>query len=543
MAAIDSSGTLVFQGGTVLTCDPAGPVTDAVAVSEGRVVAIGGAARALAVAAERVVDLGGRSLVPGFRDGHVHPLHGGDGLLGPPVLGARSVDELLERVRTWAGEHPDLSAVTGAGYDPPLAPGGHFDAAWLDRAVADRPVVLTATDGHACWANSAALAAAGIDSGTPDPDRGRIVRRPDGSPLGTLLEDAMRLVDPVRPEPTRAWLAEGTRRGLAELTKAGIVWAQDAMLHPGELERYLEVAAAGELTCRVNGALLADPAGWRDQLSFFEQARALADAEAPGLVSARSIKFFADGVIEAGTAALLEPYVDSGQTGIPNWTAAGLAEAVTAVDALGFQAHIHAIGDAGIRIALDAIAHTARVNGPRDRRPVIAHTQLVDPADLARFAELGVVANFEPIWDQPDPCMRELTIPRLGPERSGRQYPMYALAGSGARLSFGSDWPVSSVVPLEGIAIATAGPRAPGGQSGGGLPANRLSLDQALAAYTSGTAWQAFEDDVAGSITVGKRADLCVLSDDISGLSRAGPEPLASVQVDQTWLAGTEVGR
>ena len=256
------------------------------------------------------------------------------------------------------------------------------------------------------------------------------------------------------------------------------------------------------------------------------------------MVSAATIKFFADGVIEAGTGYLLEPYEDAPHScGLPNWSADGLAEAVRAFDADGFQIHIHAIGDAGVRMALDAIEHASRQNGPRDRRPVIAHTQLVHPDDRPRFAALGVIANFEPLWACWDDSMVDLTMPRLGPARSALQYPIGTIAHSGARVSFGSDWPVSSHRPLDGLAVAVTRQNERGEPTGGWLPEERLPILQAIEAYTAGSAHQAFDDD-AGRIAVGQQADLIVLDRDITAI--AGNE-VSDAQVDATWLAGRQV--
>jgi predicted amidohydrolase YtcJ len=257
------------------------------------------------------------------------------------------------------------------------------------------------------------------------------------------------------------------------------------------------------------------------------------------MLRAGTIKFFADGVIEMGTGYLLEPYEDAPHTcGLPNWSPEELSEAVTAFDADGFQIHIHAIGDGGVRMALDAIEVASVRNGPRDRRPVIAHTQVVQGVDRSRFASLGVIANFEPLWACLDPTMEELTLPRLGPERSALQYPIATIARAGAHISFGSDWPVSSMHPLHGLAVAVTRQNRDGKPDGGWLPEERLPITQALAAYTAGTAYQGFEDDMGGVIAEGRRADLCVLSADISAM--AGRE-VADVAVTGTWTGGREV--
>jgi hypothetical protein len=252
------------------------------------------------------------------------------------------------------------------------------------------------------------------------------------------------------------------------------------------------------------------------------------------------VKFFADGVVEGGTAALLEPYADAPHShGMPVWDWDELKAAAAAVDVLGLQLHVHAIGDAGVRAALDAVSHVATVNGPRDRRPVIAHTQVVHPADLPRFAGLGVIANFEPLWAQRDALMDDLTAPRLGDERTAWQYPMGTMLRAGARISFGSDWPVSSHVPLDGVRVAGTRTTIDGRPPGGWLPGERLTVEQALAAYTAGTAHQAFEDD-RGVLAVGAPADVVLLDRDVVA---GPPETVHQARVLATWCDGRATHR
>lgn len=524
---------------TVLTGDPSSLRARTVALCDGRVAALDGAAEALRGAGTEVVEVPGSCLVPGFGDGHIHPLQGGCELAEAPVAGATSVAEVAERVRAYGAAHPELTWLTGGGYDPALSPGGLFDARDLDAAVPDRPVLLYASDHHNAWVNTAALRSAGIDASTPDPARGAIARRADGTPLGTLLESAVELVAHLVPPRTFQQRCAGLRLALAELAAAGVTGVQEAALHPDDLAVYLRLEELGELTCRVDVALLTDPESWRDQLEPFAAARTAAAASA--LVRVRTVKFFVDGVIENGTAALLEPYADApGSYGVLNWPAAELAAAVAAFDAVGFSPHLHAIGDAAVRVALDAVQEAARRNGPRDRRPVVAHTQLVHPDDVPRFAALGVVANLEPLWAQPDPIMVELTVPRLGPERAARQYAMRDLLDAGATVSFGSDWPVSSLRPLEGIATAVTRQTPAGEPPGGWEPGQRLSLDEALAAYTSGVAAQLGAGDVVGTIAPGRRADLALLGADICAVPAS---ELATVPVLGTWLGGVRVHR
>jgi predicted amidohydrolase YtcJ len=523
---------LVITAGTVRTADPSRPTASAIAVTAGVITGFDDADRGPGTT---VVDLDGGALLPSFGDGHVHPLWGGIELSRAPIRDCVSVSEVVAAVRGFAAEHPDDPWVLGGSYDPSISPGGLFDARWLDDAVADRPVYLESSDHHCAWVNSAALRLAQLDASTPDPAAGTVARRPDGAPLGTLVEwTAMDLVHRFVPVPTAQDKADGLAASTALLAAAGVTWAQDAALAPQDVPIYLTAAARGRLHTRVNIALRAEPGQWPEQVAAFESARRLTDGSPD--VSARTVKFFADGVIEMGTGALLQPYADAPDScGLPVWEPHELGLAVTAFDAAGFQVHIHAIGDAGVRAALDAVQRAGAVNGPRDRRPVVAHTHLVDPADLARFAELGVIANFEPLWACLEPGMVSLVLPRLGPARSARQYPMRTLADTGARLSMGSDWPVSSMVPLEGLAVAVTRQTADGEPEGGWTPHERLDPVQALAAYSAGVAYQAFEEDQWGVLAVGRRADLVALEHDPLDID---PLQWNKLAVTGTWLGG-----
>ncbi|MDQ1366178.1 MAG: hypothetical protein QOE57_2220 [Acidimicrobiaceae bacterium] len=526
----DPGETLVFRGRQ----DAA-----AVAIAGGTIVALG--SDAVALVGARTVDVGDATMVAAFRDGHLHPLWGGYWKAGVPLDGARSIDDLLRRVAEHAHDHPGRRWIMGAGYDPTLLPGGMGTARLLDRVVTDRPVLLWASDHHSAWANTAALNLAGITRATVDPDGGHFVRHPDGSPTGALLEEAAQAVAAHAPLPSGADKELGLRRALQEMVASGIVWGLDASVAPSDVAVYARLAVAGELPCRMALALRADPVRWRDQRADFKAIRAEVAGGPGDALVVTTVKFFADGILEAGTAALVEPYADDPCShGIANWDPAELAQAVAAFDADRFGVHIHAIGDGAVRSALDAIEHAGHVNGPRDRRAVIAHAQLVQPADLARFAQLGVIANFQPLWAQRDRVMTKLTEPRLGWPRTAWQYPIGGLDRLGARISFGSDWPVTSMRPLDGLAVAVSR-QTPGGEPPGGwLPEQRLPIDRALAAYTEGVAFQAFEDSLTGRLAVGQRADLCLLSADPRSVPAS---EVAAISVLGTWSAGVEVFR
>ena len=511
--------------------------SDAIAATDGVIVAHG--ADALALHADESIDLKGATLLPGFGDGHAHPVFGGTETLFAPVRGPEKLEQLLEAIKTWADENPDAPWVRGEGYDPSLAPRGEFDAKWLDEIVPDRPVVLRAMDYHTAWVNTKALEMAGITPDTPQPADGEIVHRPDGTVLGTLREwGAWNMVYKLLPKLDDKQRDQVIRAASDTYAACGVTWAQDAWVEDDTLETWLQGAKAGALKFRVNLAWLAEPEGvWRTKLESNLARRDRVAKEAPEWITGNTVKFFADGILEGGTAAVLEDYCDCPNKGIPNWRREELIEAVAEVVKSGFQAHIHAIGDAGIRNALDAFENARKVN-PNLINPVIAHSQLIDPADLPRFKELDVIANFEPLWAQLANEQVVLTVPRLGQERADRQYPMATLLHSGTKISFGSDWPVTSPVPMEGIGVAITRQTDEEFPPGGWVPNERLTLDEALTAYTMGSAVQAGESELWGDLAIGKRADVVMMASDIHSLE---PMQVRKAKVVGTWLGGVRV--
>ena len=532
----------LFRNGTVWLGTPGqtgvGDTQDALLVVDGVITAVGEPAGTLA--AERdadVVDLDGGFLMPSFGDGHAHPLLGGLEFVGPAVRPCTSVAEIVEAVRSYADAHPEEDWIVGASYDGSLAPGGLFDARWLDEAVPDRPVVLRAWDYHTIWVNSVALERAGISAETPDPVLGEIPHRDDGSVLGTLREwgavDLITGVMPSRDEDVRvAALGTAADYYLAR----GVTWVQDAWVEPSDVDTYIAAARAGALRIRFNLALYADPRHFASQLVHFADARRRVQEVGSPLLTAQTVKFFADGVVENETGALLAPYCGGLHShGMTVWEGDTLAQAARQVDELGLQIHIHAIGDAAVRQALDAIEFAIESNGPRDRRPVIAHVQLVDDSDLERFAKLGVIPCMQPLWAQMDALMTVLTIPRLGAERADRQYRMRSLDDSGAPLALGSDWPVSSGAPLDGIAIGVTRRTPEGEPAAGWVPTETLAIERALGAYTAGVAEQAFAERTWGRLTPGASADLLWLDRD----PREVPAlELPAVRIRGTYLCG-----
>lgn len=495
-----------------------------------------------------VVDLAGRLLLPGFQDAHVHPVPAGLELTQCDLTGAKTADETLAAVRAYADAHPEREWITGGGWSMEAFEGGTPTKELLDAVAPDRPVYLPNRDHHGAWVNSRALALAGITRDTPDPADGRIDRDASGEPSGTLQEGAMQLVGRLTPPATPADRVAALLHAQRHLHALGITAWQDALV--GDFlgmddpsQAYLTAARDGSLTARVVGALWWDRERGAEQIPELVEKRA---ALSHGRFRAGSIKLMLDGVAETGTAALLEPYLDkcgcaTANRGTSFIDAGQLPKYVTELDALGFQCHFHALGDRAVRDALDAIEAARAANGPSDTRPHLAHLQVVQPTDVPRFARLGATANIQPLWAAHEPQMDELTIPFLGAERAAWQYPFGALLRSGARLAAGSDWPVSSPDPLQGIHVAVnrvAPEVTPGhGDTPVFLPGERIGLAEALTAYTAGSAYVNHLDDT-GEVRAGALADLVVLDRD--PFDGAAGE-IADTRVAVTYVGGARV--
>jgi hypothetical protein len=510
---------LILTNGRVQTHDAARRVADAIAVRQGRIVAVGPVrdVQLLAGSRTRVIDLGGRMVLPGFQDAHVHPPIGGLVRLRCDLHERRGLDTYLQVVRDYAESHPDEAWIRGGGWHMPDFPGGTPRREDLDRAVPDRPVYLRNRDVHGAWVNTRALERAEIGRDTPDPPDGRIERDSGGMPSGTLHEGAMRYVERLLPPDTAADLEDAIRLAQAYLHSFGITAWQDAWVTPEVLAAYRALDSRGELTARVVAALWWERERGSEQIDDLIERRGSGE---DGRFRATSVKIMQDGVLENFTGAVLEPYLDrhgrpTTNRGISFVDPEALKGHVARLDAAGFQVHFHAIGERAVREALDAVEAARKANGATDRRHHIAHLQVVHPDDLPRFRTLGVVANAQPIWAFHGAQMDELTIPHLGPERSRWQYPFASLRRAGAALCMGSDWSVSSANPLLEIEVAVhrVGPTSRDGEPF--LPEERLDLPTALEAFTIGSAFVNHLDEVAGSLEVGKAADLVVLDRDL----------------------------
>ena len=546
MSDVNGSAELLFVNGPVYTVDAARSWATAVAVKGGTIVAVGADkdVRTWIGPHTEVVDLAGRMLLPGFQDAHIHPPGSGLEMLRCNLTELYVLDAYERVIAEYAAANPDAPWILGGGWYMDVFPGGTPTKEALDAIVPDRPAFLTNRDGHGAWVNSRALELAGITRDTPDPRDGRIERNPDGEPSGTLHEGAMSFVSAIAPVDTDEDFAAGLRVAQRYLHSLGITAWQDADISEDDsgyrtFNAYVAAATSGELTARVIGAL------WWDRHRGLEQIEGFVDARARGTVgrfSPTTVKIMQDGVIENFTAATLTPYLDAnGQptdnAGISFVDPELLKDAVTQLDALGFQAHFHALGDRAVRESLDAIEAALIANGPSDNRHHLAHIQIVHPDDIPRFRRLGAVANGQPLWAGHDGQMDNLTIPFIGSERASWQYPFASLVRAGAVLAFGSDWSVSSPNPLweMQVAVERRGPSDVAEIWGEAItevfiPEERIDLATAIGAFTMGAAYVNHLDRLTGSIEVGKYADLTVID-----------QNLFDVASDELWKARVEL--
>ena len=526
--------------GRVVTMDPARPSAEAVVIRGDRIAFVGSAAEARDFApGAAIIDAGDGTVLPAFHDAHVHPIHGGLAKLQCDLHDASTFDESRELVRSYAAAHPGRPWILGSGWAMDAFPRGNPRREDLDDIVPDRPVALTSRDVHSVWANTRALEAAGIGADTPDPPSGVIVRDEHGAPSGALHEDAMNLVLDAAPKPTLDERLQALILAQDELHSLGIVSWQDAWVEPSELETYIAAASRGRLTMHPVLSLM-----WQRERDASQLADVIAmrDAALDVGVTASTVKIFIDGIVESFTALLLEPYLDghgrsTDERGMERIPRAQLLDYATAIDAAAFQLHFHAIGDGAVRLGLDAVEAVRATNGPRDARHHIAHIQIVNPADIPRFAALDAIPNAQPLWAYLDDQMRELNVPFLGPERTQHQYPFASLLRSGARLAMGSDWPVSSPDPLleMEVAVRRRDPDAPDTEPF--IPREALTADQALAGFTTNSAFVNRLDD-SGRLLAGGRADVIVLDRDIHALDDGR---LSEASVSVTIAAGRVV--
>lgn len=537
----------VFLNGAVYTVNATQPTAAAVAIAQGRIVYVGAddTARQYVGRKTRVIDLQGRTLLPGFQDSHLHPGDVPNPDTALDLGGLKTREEIFERIRHFAASHPGQAWIVGTGWDEAaFLPSGQPTREMLDALVSDRPAFLTNNSLHMGWSNSLALAKSGIAVGTQDPPNGRIERDEAGRPTGVLQEAAMDVVRGVIPPLTTDEMAAGLAAALNELKRNGITAFMEALSSPALLQAYLALAQAGRIDQRVAVCQYYDPALGDDRQvnDFISWRKAFRETS----IDANCVKIVLDGAYGSHTVALLQPYSDEPErfgNGKLFLDPDHLRRVVARLDAEGFQVHVHALGDGAVRASLDAFAEARRVNGVRDSRHTLAHLAMIDAADLPRFKAFGVVANMSPLWNRGDPWETVFAPKMFGPERSANLYLTRSLLDAQATLVWGSDWPVTAVDPLDGIETAVTR-RYPGGKNPDGvedtswIPAQRLTLPEAVAAYTASGAYLLHDEAERGTIAVGKLADLVVLSRD---LFATDPLAIHAIDVDMTLVGGQVV--
>jgi predicted amidohydrolase YtcJ len=522
----------IFVNGSVWTGEDDVGRAQALAVAGNRLLAVGTDADVRRLAGPRtvVVDLKGRFVCPGFNDAHLHLLH----VPAAELSDAADANQAQRRIAEYARAHPRSAWVIGRGWVYGAFAGGLPHKRLLDEAVPDRPAFMTGYDGHTGWANSRALAIAGITRATPDPPGGVIVRDAGGEPTGVLKErPAMALVRRHIPPPSGDEKYQALKQRLAEAASYGLTSVQNAS--EPDLPVFERVLREGGLIVRVYAAL-----PFKKDLATGELARyrTLRARHRGPLLKFGAVKGFVDGVVESGTAAMFDPYLVTGGRGIANWTVDDLRRTAAFYDREGFQIFLHAIGDRAIHMALDAYEYAAKTNRSTGRRHRLEHIEVPLLSDLPRFKALGVIASTQALFCNPDQNTLEVYAANLGAERATRAMAFASIDAAGAVQAFGSDFPVFSMEALKGIYAAVTRTTPEGKPEGGWQPQERISAEAALRHFTRDAAYASFEDERKGTLAPGRLADLVVLSDDIMTC----PEKrIEQMQVEMTVVGGRVV--
>lgn len=532
IAGAQPAASLVLVNGNVWTMNDRQPRAEAVACVGSRIVAAGsnGDIRKWIGPATEVIDLQGKLLLPGFNDAHVHFFSGGEDLAGVQLRDTKSEAEFRDRIARFAASQPAGRWITGGDWDhenwtPARLPTRQL----IDAASAGHPVFVSRLDGHMALANSQALKLAGITRDTPDPPGGAIVRDAAGEPTGVLKDAAMGRVDRVIPAPSADQIADAARAAIRYAAENGVTSVQDMSAAPDILRVYQTLLARGELTVRISG---------HQPLATWERVAAVGLHAAFGgeKLHIGGLKGFADGSLGSTTALFFEPYLDApGTSGLANSEMipeSKMLNRILGADRAGLQVAVHAIGDKANHIILGMYEEAARQNGARDRRFRIEHAQHLRLDDIPRFGQLRVIASMQPYHCIDDGRWAEK---RIGPQRAKGAYAFRSLLDSGAVLAFGSDWPVAPMVPLMGIYAAAARRTLDGKHPDGWVPEQKISVAEAIRAYTMGSAFASFDEKIKGSIEPGKLADMVAVSDDILSMP---PAQIEKARVEITVFDG-----
>src|SRR5215471_14193648 len=532
---------LIVIHGRVYTKDPNQPWAQAVAIRGAEIAAVGddAAIEKMRGMGTKVIDARRKLVLPGFTDCHIHFLEGSLSLGRVNLEGAKNAADIQKKLREYASEHPGDDWILGRGWDYAMFGSEALPhKKYLDEIFPSRPVLLGGYDGHTYWANSKALELAGITRETPNPPNGIIVRDAQtGDATGALKEAAHGLVGKVVPKPTRAEKLLALRAGVKWANENGLTRVHSAGGDFEILDLYDEMRRSGDLSLRMYIGYFLNPPSLRLQdIDAIEAARKKFHDE---WIDAGAVKFMVDGVIESHTAAMLEPYSDDPSLkGKPFWEPSNYNAAVAALDKRGLQLFTHAIGDYGIRMALDAYENADRRNHTRDRRSRIEHIETIAPSDIPRFGKLGVIASMQPLHAYPDRNTLEVWARNVGPDRASRAWAWKSISDNGGHLAFGSDWPVVTLNPWEGLQTAVTRQTAEGKPEAGFVPSQRLTVAQAVAGYTMGAAYAGRREKTEGSLEEGKLADLIIVSQNILDID---PRKIREAKVIATIVGGRVV--
>ena len=509
VSAEEKAADRLFVHGKIWTGDPGKPWVEALAVSGGRITATGADADVLKLQGPqtRVIDLKGRFVCPGFNDAHLHFLVRDQVVIGE----ADTLEMIQKKTLEFAKAHPSSPWITGFGWGYPSFPDRKPDRKYLDSILPDRPVILSERDGHMWLLNTKALEMAHITSGTPDPINGRIIRDKSGEPTGEIQEDAYALVEGMIPPPSQEELYASLQHLLGQAASYGLTSVQNASFDEAALPAFDRTLKEGGLKVRFYWAV---PFKKDATAEDFAHYKSFSKKYSPELMKFGAAKGFLDGVVDAQTAAMFEPYT-TGKNGIAMWNQQDLNAAAVRYDREGFQVLLHAIGDRAIAMALDAYEYIVETNGPRDRRDRVEHVEVPRLSDFPRFKKLGVIASTQALFANPDKTTLENYAPLLGPGRASHANAFKLFDDAGAVQAFGSDWPVFSMEVLKGIYCAVARVTPQGTPAAGFYPENRISAEAALRHFTVDSAYASFDEHVKGTISPGKYADFVVLSDNI----------------------------
>lgn len=539
----ESKPNLVLKNGSVYSVDPDRNWAQAIAIADGKIIFVGtndGLEHYIS-SDTIVIDLDGKMVLPGFVDAHAHPSQAMDYVGNINLYLLRSIEEYKQAIADYAESHVGAEVLRGSGWDNRYFSSHGPDKDILDALVPDRPISLVSYDGHSVWVNSVALLRAQITRDTPDPEGGLIERDPEtGEPNGTLRETAMQYVENVLPDYTIAERKNALLAYQDMAVRAGVTLCHDAMLEAQAIAAFKELEAEGSLKMRFRGALLMEPdQGTEEQIELMLRERS---GNTSPYFQVKAAKIFVDGVIEGGTAYLLEPYEHRPDfRGEPIWWPEILNQMSAALDREKIQIHVHVIGDAATQITLDALEYAQEKNGKRDSRHLITHLQLVTPGDIPRFRELGVIGVPQPFWFKVDDYYWNLAVPYLGKDRADIQYPMRSFIETGVVMASASDFPVT--IPFDPlIGIQTGITRSAIGVSPEEIlwPEERVTLEDMITSYTFNGAYANYLENELGSLEVGKRADIIVLE---KNLFEIPSTEIAQTKVHLTLVDGEVVFR